>query len=220
MDDNRPKKVYQISRRQLIRGALVAVGLAIVNPRDLLDAFQNTKKAGDKASTVPDAGDSIQPVVTTPVNLTKPTTIPPVSSAASSDLAPIGYSLTISGLIDKPMTLNYDSLLQFPSVTSTVTLTCPGVFEETSEWTGVPLISILTAAGIKPEATQINVSGSSGYAAPFSVQEQAVTSGAIFLAFKYNGLGLPADRGYPLRLVVPGAEGTAWVKGVANITVL
>jgi len=57
----------------------------------------------------------------------------------------------------------------------------------------------------------------SGYAAPFSVQEQSVLSGDIFLAYKYNGQGLPADRGYPLRLVVPGREGTAWVKGVTHI---
>jgi DMSO/TMAO reductase YedYZ molybdopterin-dependent catalytic subunit len=58
---------------------------------------------------------------------------------------------------------------------------------------------------------------SSGYGVPFSVQEQGITSGDIFLAFKYNGQGLPADRGYPLRLVVPGAEGVSWVKGVIHI---
>ncbi len=218
MDVITSKEPGQISRRKFLKDGLLAIGLYLLTPIAFLNACNSTDKTAEMPAIVPAKGASegTGPTTNAPVNQASS----PASPLPNINSSPVNYSLSVDGLVNTPLTLNYDSILQFPSVTKTVTLTCPGVFDETSEWTGVPLISILTASGIKSEATQVNVMDSSGYAAPFSVQEQGVLSGDIFLAYKYNGQGLPADRGYPLRLVVPGREGTAWVKGVTYIRIV
>ena len=215
MNENKRQEISHISRRKFLKDGLLAVGLVLLTPMAFLNACKNTSNTPKASIKVPAKG--VSDGLTT-------TTDPPVSQISSQaspisnvDSSSMNYSLSVDGLVNNPLTINYDSLLQFPSVTKTVTLTCPGVFEETSEWTGVPLLAVLNAAGIKSEASQVMITDSSGYGAPFSVQEEAVTSGDILLAFKYNGQGLPADRGYPVRLVVPGSDGTAWVKGVTHI---
>ena len=217
MDVITSKEPGQISRRKFLKDSLLAVGLCLLTPMAFFNACKGTDKTSEETAMVPAkrVPDRLADTTNPPASQSTPSTI------ITQDIENLlfNYSLSVDGLVNTPLTLNYDSILQFPSVTKTVTLTCPGVFDETSEWTGVPLISILTACGVKSEATQVNIMDASGYAAPFSVQEQSVLSGDIFLAYKYNGQGLPADRGYPLRLVVPGREGTAWVKGVTHIRV-
>jgi DMSO/TMAO reductase YedYZ molybdopterin-dependent catalytic subunit len=215
MNEKTGNKRNQVSRRKFLKEALLAVSLAIISPAVLLNSCKDPEKTAEETPAVPGKAESNKPAVSMDQS------VPPADLPSSSSQAPgpstSDYSITIDGLVNNSLTLNYDSILQFQSVTKTVTLTCPGVFEETSEWTGVPLRAILTVAGAKPEATQVTVMDSSGYGAPFSTQEQGITSGDIFLAYKYNGQGLPADRGYPLRLVVPGSDGTSWVKGVTHI---
>ena len=43
------------------------------------------------------------------------------------------YRLTIDGLVNTPLTLTYESLMQYPAVTESVVLYCPGVFTEEGE---------------------------------------------------------------------------------------
>jgi hypothetical protein len=42
----------------------------------------------------------------------------------------------------------------------------------------------------------------------------------VILAFEMNGVELPLDHGYPLRLVVPGKYGYKWVKWITHIEVI
>jgi len=218
MNENKRQEISHISRRKFLKDGLLAVGLVLLTPMAFLNSCNSTEKSKtpEKTGIVP-----VEPESNKPANALDPETSDPGSLTSTAnpsiDSLLTMYSLTVDGLVNNPLTINYDSLLQFAPVTKTVKLTCPGVFEETSEWTGIPLMSILSVAGIKSEASQVMITDSSGYGAPFSVQEEAVTSGDILLAFKYNGQGLPADRGYPVRLVVPGSDGTAWVKGVTHI---
>ena len=127
------------------------------------------------------------------------------------------YKLTVDGLVNNPLTLTYDEILQFPSVTEVVTLVCPGYFADNPEWTGVPLKDILSKASIKPGASKVTIFAIDGYPSNLSL-EKAQQDG-VFLAYKVDGQILPEDHGYPLRLVAEGEVGSKWTKWVAHIEV-
>jgi len=205
-----------MSRREFLKNALPAVGLAFIGSMALLGACNSAKKDIVQTQTVSTETEKVTaPVATT--NQTTDATAPPIASI-TTDSRGADYSLAVDGLVDTPLALGYEGLAQFASVTQSVILSCPGVFEETSEWTGVPVITILSAAGVKPEAMQVTID-SGNHPVTFSIQDQAITSGDIFLAFNVDGKLLPPDRGYPLRLVVPNMDGIYWVRGVNHIKV-
>ena len=53
------------------------------------------------------------------------------------------YRLVVDGLVDSPLSLTYQDLLDRPQVTETVLLICPGFFWDNAKWTGTPLSLIL-----------------------------------------------------------------------------
>jgi sulfoxide reductase catalytic subunit YedY len=127
------------------------------------------------------------------------------------------YSLSVDGLVDSPLALTYQDLMSQPTVTRVVLLICPGFFAGNCEWTGVPLTSLLWKAGIKPGASQVVVHAMDKYSQAFSLDD--IVSYDIFLAHTVDGQTLPAEHGYPARLVVKGKYGAYWVKWVDRIEV-
>jgi DMSO/TMAO reductase YedYZ molybdopterin-dependent catalytic subunit len=125
------------------------------------------------------------------------------------------YVFSVTGLVYTPLTLTYSDLLKYPTVTELLLLTCRGLFADNAEWTGVPVSTFLTQAGIKPEATQVIIHAIDGYSQTFSLDE--VQRDGVFLAFMVNGQTLPKEHGYPLRLVVRGRWGSFWAKWVDGL---
>jgi DMSO/TMAO reductase YedYZ molybdopterin-dependent catalytic subunit len=139
----------------------------------------------------------------------------PVVEARSPQLS--DYRLVVDGLVDNPLSLTYDAILQYPEVTDNLWLVCPGVFETQNEWTGVPVAIILKEARIKPEATRIKFSSSDGYSQELSAQD--AQKEGVFLAYKSDGQVLSENDGYPLRLVAKDQIGAVWVKILTHIEV-
>jgi DMSO/TMAO reductase YedYZ molybdopterin-dependent catalytic subunit len=127
------------------------------------------------------------------------------------------YRLTIGGLVDKEVSLDYDTILAYPTVTDVVLLICPGFFVDNAEWTGVPVTTLLGEAGIKPEAKQVVFHAIGSYNIVLPLEE--VQGDGVFLAHTVNGEILPKEHGFPLRLVVTGEYGSYWVKWVERIEV-
>ena len=127
------------------------------------------------------------------------------------------YRLIIDGLVENQLTLTYQEILTYPTFTEVVLLICPGFFADNAEWTGVPIKALLAEAGGKPEATEVVFHGADGYRSSISL-ETAQENG-VFLAHTVNGQVLPAEHGYPLRLVVKHHFGSEWVKWVERISV-
>ena len=127
------------------------------------------------------------------------------------------YRLSVDGLVETPLSLTYDAILAYPTYTEVVLLICPGVFADNAEWTGVPVSTILEEANIKPEASEVTFYAIDGYRVvkPLEVVQQE----GVFLAHTVNGEILPAEHGYPLRLVVKGEYGSNWIKWVERIEV-
>jgi DMSO/TMAO reductase YedYZ molybdopterin-dependent catalytic subunit len=127
------------------------------------------------------------------------------------------YHLIVDGLVDNPLTLSYEEILQFAPITKVVLLICPGAFVDNDEWTGVPVKAILAKAGLKPEASQVLFASVDSYSTTLTLQN--AQKDGVFLAYKVNGQTLPKEQGYPLRLVREGELGGSWIKWLGHIEV-
>ena len=128
------------------------------------------------------------------------------------------YRLKITGEVGRPLSLSYDQILKYPSLTETVLLICPGFFSNNGRWTGINLKSLFQEAKIKKEAKYFDVKGAHEKVVRIPLQD--IDKKRIFLAYQVNGEPLPQKHGFPLRLVYEDAYGYDWVKYVDEIVVL
>jgi sulfoxide reductase catalytic subunit YedY len=127
------------------------------------------------------------------------------------------FRLKVTGKVGRPLWLNYDQILKYPSVTETVLLICPGFFSNNGSWTGVNLETLVKEAQIKKDAQYVDVSGPHGKNVRIPLKE--LDQKKIILAYQVNGETLPRKHGFPLRLVYEDAYGYDWVKYVEGIVV-
>jgi DMSO/TMAO reductase YedYZ molybdopterin-dependent catalytic subunit len=155
------------------------------------------------------------------VDESAPAAITPIAELATTGSAPevdiSNYRLKIEGLVDNPLSLTYDEIKKYPSVSGVILLVCTDLFTNNAQWTGVPVATLLDAARIRQGATRVTFTGIDGYTQTLAVS--ATRDKGIFLAYLVNGQPLPPEQGFPLRLVVRGKTGNLWVKWIDRITV-
>ena len=128
------------------------------------------------------------------------------------------YQLKIRGAVHHPLSLSYDQIMKFPSLTEVVLLICPGFFANNGRWTGVSLKTLLQEARVKKEARYLDIRGA--YEKGVRIPLKAIDRKRIFLAYRVNGETLPQKHGFPLRLVYEDAYGYDWVKYVDEVVVV
>lgn len=140
------------------------------------------------------------------------------------DLA--GWSLGITGMVERPVSLSYQELLDMPMVERYVTLSCVsnevgGDLVGTAKWLGVPLSDVLDLAGVTAGADQLVGRSVDGFTVGFPV-EAAYDGRNALVALGMNGEPLPAEHGFPARLVVAGLYGyvsaTKWLSEIELTT--
>jgi DMSO/TMAO reductase YedYZ molybdopterin-dependent catalytic subunit len=126
-------------------------------------------------------------------------------------VSPQSWQLRIHGMVDKPMTINFNELMRRPMIDHDVTLTCVsesvgGNFIGNARWQGTLLADILKEAGIQKGATQIVMRDVNGMNLGVAV-DPVMDGRASLLAVGMNGQPLPQEHGFPVRVVVPGLYG-------------
>lgn len=130
---------------------------------------------------------------------------------------PATWQLTITGLVNKPLTFSYDQLLALPSqVQSSVFHCVTGWSVDHLTWEGVPLQAIIDMAAPKPEAKAMLFTSADGVYIDGLTLDQA-KSPDVLLAYNMNDQPLPLNQGMPLRLLVPQMFGYKSVKWVNRI---
>jgi len=94
----------------------------------------------------------------------------------------------------------------------------------TAEWEGVKLRDILADAGLDlnslpPGAKHAQFSGLEAYGASIPIHKAVDPAGDVLLAFQMNGVSLPREHGFPLRVIVPGNVAARSVKWLSKITI-
>jgi len=95
------------------------------------------------------------------------------------------YRLKVRGKVLHPLQLTYDELRRMPRLTSGDPVICRGNFEDYAHWAGTSLISVLDRAGIKPDATSLDLRSADGYSTFIKLSE--ARSGYAFLAYEWEG---------------------------------
>ena len=137
------------------------------------------------------------------------------------------WRLSVTGMVDRPFELTYDELVALPLHEQYVTIACVsnevgGNLVGNALWTGVRLKELLERAGVNPAATQIVGRAVDGFTVGFPTSHAIADDREPLVAVAMNGEALPANHGYPARLIVPGLYGyvsaTKWLTEIELTT--
>ena len=157
---------------------------------------------------------------------------------------PATWRLEVTGLVEQPLSLSLEGIRSRPSVTHRVTMECAGngrarllprpvsqpwLHEAvgTMEWTGTPLSALLREAGLRAAASDVIFTGidhgvergtEQDYQRGLPLDEALCDD--VLLAYACNGVPLPPQHGFPLRLLVPGWYGMASVKWLRSVEIV
>ena len=143
------------------------------------------------------------------------------------------WQLDVKGMVNQPLSFTYDELLAMPLFEQYVTIACvsndvahdnqPGLnLVGNALWTGVRLKDVLKPAGIAAGATQIVGRSVDDFTVGFPTAWAMADGREPMIAVGMNGVPLPADHGFPARLIVPGLFGyvsaTKWLASIELTT--
>lgn len=156
------------------------------------------------------------------------------SHAGTATVDPARHSLFIHGMVDRARKLSVSDIKRFPSVSRVLFIECSGNgltewskptlksvqgthgLTSTSEWTGVPLSTLLREAGVQGSAKWILAEGADGAAMTRSIPIDKAMKDCL-VAYGQNGESIRPEQGYPLRLIVPGYEGNTHIKWLRRL---
>ena len=148
---------------------------------------------------------------------------------------PAQFELLVHGKCERPTVFSLEDLRRLPSHTQICFLECAGNgvaalrsrrrdlspqaidgCTSNSEWTGVSLPVLLREVGAAPSARWLLAQSQDAARYSRSVPIAKALDTAL-LAYAQNGEPLRAEQGYPLRLLLPGWEGSASVKWLSRL---
>jgi DMSO/TMAO reductase YedYZ molybdopterin-dependent catalytic subunit len=133
------------------------------------------------------------------------------------------WRLQIGGHVERSHAYSFGEIAALPSIVQETTLMCisNGVGDalmSNARWTGVPLRTLLDAAGPRPGSVEALLRGADGYTDTIPLEK--ALDPATLVVFEMNGEPLPKIHGYPVRLIVPGMYGEKNVKWVTGIEIV
>ena len=154
------------------------------------------------------------------------------------DIDPSKHRFMVNGMVKNAKVFTMDELMRLPSVSRFHFIECGAntgmewgnVAVPTaqythgmlscSEFTGVPLITLLELAGADLKNGKfVLAEGGDGSSMTRTIPMSMIRSGEVLVAYGQNGEMLRPEQGYPLRLVVPGVQGVSWVKYLRRVEV-
>jgi DMSO/TMAO reductase YedYZ molybdopterin-dependent catalytic subunit len=127
------------------------------------------------------------------------------------------WRLSLDGMVARPASLSLSDLRRFPVRSQITEVVCEEGWSYIAEWIGTPLIEVLNASGLLPQAR---------YLVYFSIDrdwwESIDLADALhpqtLLTWAMNDADLPVPFGGPLRLRVPRQLGYKSVKFITRVT--
>jgi DMSO/TMAO reductase YedYZ molybdopterin-dependent catalytic subunit len=233
-DEDGCKVVMGVDRRQFIGGAVTVGSAAAITggvgralqrrfavAQDQLAVTETLQNSGD-LSAVPNLApsefelgvDGIESFVVPNNNFYRIDTALVVPQVQVDS-----WKLRIDGMVDNPIEMTFDDLLAREQIERYITLSCVsnpvgGDLVGNALWRGVRLKDILEEAGVQDGAEQVVSRSVDGWTCG-SPLETIMDGRDAMLAIAMNGEALPAQHGFPVRIVVPGLFGyvsaTKWV---------
>jgi len=158
------------------------------------------------------------------------------SHAGTAVIDPAKHFVFVHGMVARPRKYSMRDIRRFPSISRIMFLECSGNgltewskptattvqvthgLTSTSEWTGVPLATILNEVGVRSGAKWVLAEGGDGAAMTRSIPIEKAMKDCL-LAYGQNGEAIRPEQGYPLRLLVPGFEGNMNIKWLRRLEI-
>ena len=127
------------------------------------------------------------------------------------------YELVVDGLVENPLKLNYEQLLEYSQESWLMKFNCVEGWNFTAKWTGPQINSILNDAGVKPEAKIIIFYTSDVPEGYSSLDLNYIRDNNILIALKLNDVTLTPERGFPFQVAAKSKFGYKWAKWVVRM---
>jgi sulfane dehydrogenase subunit SoxC len=238
---------HPIDRRRFISLGTAGLGALVLRPAAARELGDPRRPYGERspfesatrtfgASVTPGTGSSRTPLQDLCRTITPSSLHFERHHSGVPKIDPNKHELLLDGLVERPLVFSLKDVKRFPSISRVHFIECAGnsgrehegrpgenvqrshgLFSN-SEWTGVPLKTVLDEAGLKPAARGIVAEGADASRMSRSIPlDKALDD--VLLVYGQNGEALRPEQGYPLRLVVPGWEGNINIKWLGRIRV-
>jgi DMSO/TMAO reductase YedYZ molybdopterin-dependent catalytic subunit len=129
---------------------------------------------------------------------------------------PARWDFQVTGRVAKPLRLTWDEFTRLPMKQVTADMHCVTRWSRFDvRWEGVPFSEVMKLIDVRPEAKYVMVLAEQGYTSNLPLEN--LMHPTTLFALKHNGEPLPAEHGYPVRLVVPELyawKSVKWVRGL------
>ena len=133
------------------------------------------------------------------------------------EIAAADYRLSVSGLVNEPLSLSLDDLAQLPQTQMTKDFQCvTGWRVEDVPWSGVLLRDVLAAAGVESDAEALRLTSFDGAYTESLTLDQAMRDDMLVATSMY-GAPIEVKHGAPVRLVAApmyGYKSIKWMDGI------
>jgi DMSO/TMAO reductase YedYZ molybdopterin-dependent catalytic subunit len=140
---------------------------------------------------------------------------PVLTYGQTPDVDPADWEFSITGLVERELTLDFQTFLAAGSVAVHADFHCVTSFSVMdNDWGGVPVRAILEKAQPLPEATAVMVHCYGGYTTNLLLDD--LDRAENLFALRRNGEPLQREHGGPVRLMVPHLyawKSAKWVNG-------
>ncbi len=127
------------------------------------------------------------------------------------------YTLSVTGLVDVPLSYRYKEVLSLPEYQKLVTLHCVEGWESTVLWEGLLIEDIIEPSSLQPSANTIIFHCADDYTTSMSIAD--VLERKMILAYSSNGVDLPPALGYPFIVVAEDKIGYKWARWVIGMEI-
>ncbi|MGE0687778.1 MAG: molybdopterin-dependent oxidoreductase [Dehalococcoidia bacterium] len=202
------------SSRRLFLGKGPAVAIGILGLYVVGSQVLNTKKGGTGQNAHPGvAAEEVTPnedFYLVSKNLIDPSMVDIKS-----------WRLKVSGQVAQEREFDIDAIRALPAIEQYATFQCisnevGGYLMGTAKWKGVLLRDFLAAVQPSPTAKYLWFESTDDYTE--SLELDFAKLDGVMLAYEMNGVTLPQEHGFPLRLVAPGKYGMKqpkWIRQIA-----
>jgi len=129
---------------------------------------------------------------------------------------PETWDFRIAGLVEKPVRLTWAEFNRLPQKEVLADMHCVTRWSRfDNRWEGVAFNEVIKLATARSEARYVIVHAEQGFTANVPLDD--LLRPTTLFALRHDGAPLPAEHGYPLRLVVPHLyawKSVKWVRGI------
>ncbi len=206
-----------ITRRQAIVAGMASVGgLMLARPKTLPPTYGNLLRMADNVTYAAHRALLPQSALVKEYTERDITSFPAIGTTnLHVDVA--AWRLSVEGLVARPQTFSLADLKRLPSLTQITRHTCEEGWSAIAQWTGVPLSTILDAAGVLPAARYVKSHSRDDF--ENSIDLLDAFHPQTILAYAMNGRDLPVQHGAPLRLRVERQLGYKGLKYLDRLVV-